>query len=225
MVFSGLFSYPILHYKIFRHQFVASGLFILGIVFISVITISKIKNQLYSLAFVCSLPMWSFQSVIAKWLMDTKLMSQFKYLFIHGAMGAILIGIILTFSMEIPCNAIFCYKGVLEDTWKSLSWMFSSDFILDIFCLFIITSVYNTFQVTTINLFTPTHNDASEALGSLISWIYMAYIENYKDKFNLSCQIIGFILIIVASLMYNEIIIIYMCNLNYYTRIEISKMK
>lgn len=159
--------------------------------------------------------------------METKLMSQFKYLFIHGAMGAILIGIILTFSMYIHCNAIFCYKGVkppvLEDTWNSLSWMFSSDFILDLFYLFIITSVYNTFQVTTINLFTPTHNDASEALGSLISWIYMAYIKKIKNQFHLSCQIIGFILMIVASLMYNEIIIIYTCNLNYYTRIEIAK--
>lgn len=226
MVFSGIFSYPILQYKIHRHQFVALVLFVIGVGIIAFQTISHsdLKNIIFLLS---TIIMWSCQSVVAKWLMETLLFSQFKYLFIHGLIGFGLLLVILIISPYIPCNQSFCYKGfgVLENTWDTLGWIMSKDYILHAIAGIIICAIYNIFQLTTIKLFNPTHNDASEALGSMLSWIYMDYIKGNGNNSNfiLPCQIVGYIIMIIASLMYNEIIIIQLCSLGFNTKKEIDK--
>lgn len=224
MIFSGLLSIPILHYKLFKHQVVAIGLFMAGISIIAFKTFEYTEGLYVGIIFIC-LVMWAFQTVTIKWIMTKFFISQFKFLFYHGFIGMTIFFVALIFTPYISCTqGKLCPSGVVEPTWETLSWILGSKLILNVLGLIIISCIYNIFLITTIKLFTPTHNDASESLGSLISWIYFDFIENNKTvEFILSCQIVGYSLMIIACLMYNEIIIVYMCNLGYYTKKEIAK--
>ena len=68
----------------------------------------------------------------------------------------------------------------------------------------------------------PTHRVVSDTLTSIIGFIISVILKN-KNTYNLYYTVIGDILIICGSLVFNEIIIIYVFKLGESTRQEIIR--
>lgn len=62
----------------------------------------------------------------------------------------------------------------------------------------------------------------SEILINFIVWIYYMILGQIRDEY-VYVSILGYVLIIIGCLVYNEIIICYVCLLSEYTKKQITK--
>ena len=230
-IFDALFYYFVLRLPIFRHQFFC--LIIIGICIVLIIIFEFIFQevslfltyghlcQVFLLSFICQF----FSAMIdsnEKYLFEYDNVNPFYALMFEG-----LFGFMLTFFYclyENPFKVLKDYKNNKEHS--------NSDFGILIFCLIIFTilsGLKNSFRVTTTKVYTPMTTTSLDyyILNPIYISIDFALGEDFinKGKRNYAHFFINLIIGIIISffsLVYNELLVLFFCNLEKDTYLQIS---
>ena len=229
-IFDALFYYFILKLNIYRHQFFC--LIIIGICLLLVIIFEFIFQEInifFSYGYLSGVIILSFIDQFFSAMTD----SNEKYLFeydnvnpFYALMFEGFFGFIFSFFYclyQNPFNVLKDYKNNKQHS--------KSDFSILIFCLIIyiiLSGLKNSFRVITTKVYTPM---TTTSLDYILNPIYIS-IEfalgddfMYKNKRNYAYFFINLIISLIISffsLVYNEFLILYICNLDKETHQQIS---
>ena len=223
--FYVLFSRVILGYQLYNHHFFSLIIIIISMTILLVIQfiysesynfLNLIFNSLY---FIFTISLYSLVNVLEKKYYDIYLGSPYHLMFIIG-----LISLVIILSYELIILMIFGVKdlffnGIIYQIKKNIeeySFLYIFIFIADILSAFLwIGGIH-----LTIYFFTPCHFIISESLSQIITSI----IKNTFEKYSYTIKIIIYIfytIVALASLIYNELIIINFGSLSVNTRKKI----
>ena len=216
----------ILKKGIFRHQFLSLIISFLGLIIIFIpffidliksddepikhIIISNILTIIESLFF-------SFHIVLVKYIIHDYYLSPFLCLLLNGIMSLIIIilGFIIT--------SIIDNNNIFLDALNVLKELKFKNYIHLLFIL-IIGSLYHTFTYLIIYYFSPILFCMSDIISPMLFMIFETFIvDKNVNKFDVSMKSSGYILVLFATLIYNEIIILNFCGFNKYTSKHIKQ--
>ena len=218
-----------LKYSIHRHHIVSIIIIGIGMSLVCLDTFSNIaissstiiEAVLYLLCYL----LYAIQDVIEKHIMEKEYISPFGLLFFEGLFGIIFLFILFCISFYIPA---YWYEAdtIGQCILEIFSFFFAENpFLLLYLFLFILASVgYNLFIVLTNYYFSPSHIIVSDTLSSIITWILTVITNkstNFTSHWYYVSKILGFILIFLGSLIYNEIIICHIHKLDENTKKQI----
>ena len=223
---SALCCYFILKFPIFRHQ-----LFSLIIILICLIIVIFSEyyfvyylgkndqiHYLLLLAFICQI-FNSFLDLVEKYLLEYDFVNPFKMLMIEGFFGSIITTayyFLPGISFEINNS-----KGIEESQFIILLVTF-------LIVYFLLSGARNSYRVTTNKLYSPmTRALADSILDPLLIIYYYFFDDDFKvdGKRNITYFIINLItsiIMVFCSCVYNELIILFCCKLEYDTHHEVS---
>lgn len=228
-VFVPLFSFIILKIKYYRHHFVAIGIGLFGFIFI-VISLFFPNNDQEKHSFIehlihllFSIP-FSLSLVLINQLFKYYFIDPFTFLFLDGIFCLLFsfIYIIIKILLILQKTDLFINNV------KKLSFIFLSPRISGLFiCIFIFSFLFYITNTLTLYYFTPTLLVMTDIISPVIRWIVDSLIAILIKDFNLNIKqsifkIIGYIFLIIASFIFNEIIICNFWKMNYNTIEEIK---
>ena len=217
LFFISILSKYILKNKIYKHQklslFIASiGLIIL---FIPILLEIEKRDILYNIIGVFSSIAYSLFLVIIKYLTHYYYMSPLLCILLVG-----IISIILSFLLFIIFSFIK-YKDLsfITDNLDFLNKIDNKFLIYFLFGLFF-GSILQILTVYVIYYFSPILLTVTDSISPMLSWIIdLIRNEPMKNPYiNISFNGTGYLIQLIAGLIYNEIIICNFCGLNEYTK-------
>lgn len=230
IIFTVFFSKIILNFPFYKHQKFSFILIILAILLIT--TLDIIYKSINLLTVVCYTGIYclmSIQKVLEKYSMEYLEITLYQLLSYEG-----LFGLLITIVYAIPLyylkcgvNWKFCIEEKsIDDIIMSFEYMFSDIFrVLDLIGIILTSLFLNVFNQFTSYKLSPNHRSVSETLSALLWWVLYDIIsdENQEGLLKLVIAPITYVLLICGCFVYNEIIIIYICELEYDTTKEIRK--
>lgn len=227
--FMSLLNWKFLHLEIFLHHKVAILIVGIGYIIISInrlisFILDNVFILYYLILFFIIHSVYSVKQINDKIIMEKYFMSPYILLFYQGIIG--LIFCILTvgvFSIIHAINAQFLGKYLeyfMLDTFSQLVDVFKLDAVNGCLLLLTITGVFvNIIFMLIKQFFSPTHRSIADSLNAFSTWAYLfcfTISENMDTKWELKklLDILGYIVIIIGSLMYNELLIIHRANLD-----------
>lgn len=212
LIVSSLFCKLLLNYKLYRHHFVALGIYGIGMIVLFVILLTNIlsNEQLGGifirmiLGIACCIGT-SVKEIAEKWLMYFKFKSPFWILFYEGLIGSIgslLFFMIFNNDTNIPFNYSFDFS-------KNFLWL--SFFFLTTVCLHI-------FNIQLNNKFSPSFRAIADTIFSLE--FYMLWDESLASY---AIIYAGLIPMFIGSLIYNEIIVLPFLSLDQFTKAAVDE--
>lgn len=204
LFFSAIQSYFVLNMKIYSHQQISMIIMFCGTLFFILITKSYMEFGLIEFLFQIILNFLITLSLcINKFILEIYYISPFMILFIQGIFGIILDFLIIFILNKLDTLIISDFSFFLKNV-NILNLLMYSFFysLTEIFIL--LTNFY----------FSPTMVLVSDYISAFA-------LELYRD--NKWYKIIGYFILLVGCFVYNEIIIINFCNLNKFTKREISR--
>ena len=222
-----LFSKLILNYSFYKHHFLGIIIFIIGI-FVYYCNQIKFAFKLEIFLRLLVLSFYSLQDVLEKYILTQSFISPFQLLFYEGSIGIILtfvISLISSYTLGDEYSNIKCLGTIFENFRKIPVEINESKILILYIILLLISSIgYNTFSLLTIYYYTPTYIYVTEDIA-LFLMIFINLIMNYGSiKFDAYyfISILGGIFLLIGSFIFNEIITLHFCGLNYNTKEEIK---
>lgn len=222
IIFTGILCYLILKTFMYIHQILSCFFIIIGLVLINYSTFTVVLDSMVVLVSVIGFDLLlSCQEVFEKYVILNMGISVYRLLFVEGLFGVALTIIGFVCANNITCSWDFC--GGESNKVENVSLMLNSiNWRIGVYLfLFYLASIgLNIFAMLTNYCFTPTHRSVAYTFHSCFWWMLMLIIQpssqNSTSSFIL--QIIGYVLMIIGSLIYNEIIILGCFSLDQYTR-------
>ena len=235
LLFISLLCKLFLSHKLYSHQISAVVLILIGMVInlstLLMLKIDVLKHNdtlkaigLFLLCFIIS----SIQVVGEKYLFNKYKISPYDLMFYEGLFGVIFLLISEGFLYYFTCPNFIseCNHGTHYNITFDFITLFQKNRYFLLYILFwLLSNAYiNYFGRQAVFYYSPTTESISDALGGIVFYIYArfsipdsdSYIESY-------IPFIGYFFIILGSLMYNEIIILYVFGLEENTMKEVSK--
>ena len=213
----------ILKKGIFKHQLLSLSISFLGFIifFIPYFTGIKlegdtIKNIIISHIFtVIEAIFYSLYLVLSKYLMHNYYLSPFLCILQIGIISFIIsiLGYIFLYIYESE-NALYAAFDLLKNI--------KLKYYIILFFIYIFVCIYHIFIFLVVYYFSPILSCISDIVNPLISMIVEAMMDRYYE-FYLVEKSLGYILILISALIYNEIIILNFCGCNEYTSICIKE--
>ena len=225
LFFLGILSYIILNYQIYIHQKISISLSMIGMIFIIISTLITYYEYIAIDKFflLCLGPIFtSMGIVLEKNIMQNRGVSSYQLLFIKGIFGAI-----ITFAFFFGlCSIDSLGLTIFRPEFPFLTLEYIGYPILSIILMFL----FNLFYVQTNYYFTPCHTAVCDTISSLSAWVGLLmetpkdfkYKEEYLVLFNVF-HVIGYILITVSVIIYNEFVIFSFCGMDVNTKEMISQ--
>ena len=211
--FLSLFSKIILKNNIYNHQILALSFSFIGLILIFIPTILIIKKEdiKINIYFFFTSITFSLYLILIKYLTHVYYISIYLcLLFIGVASTLITIIYFLVYSFIVYNDFSFFIDSM--DFSKV-----GKFFPVYIFLIFIFGAFLQTFSFLVIYYFSPTLLIVTDVITPLLLWIIKIIFEG-ESFLNIIFYGIGYSIALVASLIYNEIIICNFCNLNKYTK-------
>lgn len=214
-------SYFCLKKEIYRHQWFSIVIIICGFFIPIVMEVIDAKIDYHQIFFYfLNYSVLATRDTTEKWLMETMQIGPTLLLFLQGLIGMIASWLLIGLSYEIrPLPSNFFYidvgKAFTAINDHNMSW----------YCLgcFIGSIVYNLFYVLTKYYFSPILVAIGDSFSIITLFTISIIINDFEHPMNSALVISGYSVILIACLVYNEIIILYCCKLEEYTRKEIRK--
>ena len=223
---SALCCYFILKFPIFRHQIFSLIIILICLIivifseyyFVYYLGKNDQIHYLLLLAFICQI-FNSFLDLVEKYLLEYDFVNPFKMLMIEGFFGSIITTayyFLPGISFEINNS-----KGIEESQFIILLVTF-------LIVYFLLSGARNSYRVTTNKLYSPmTRALADSILDPLLIIYYYFFDDDFKvdGKRNIAYFIINLatsIIMVFCSCVYNELIILFCCKLEYDTHHEVS---
>lgn len=216
LFFIVILSYFILKYPIYRHQKFSIVLVLLGITLTSIF---KFTNDKTTSNYAISIPtylavyfLFSCREVFQKWLMEYQNQTPIKIVVSESIFGIVNLLIVL-FSVQ---NS-YGFNNVTE--------LFYQMFKLNVVGYFIgyllLSFLYAFFAIFTKYYYSPTVMSVAYSL-SIMLWNIIILVEIQSNNDWYYQYLPGYLLLFLGCLLYNEIIILYFCGLDEYTKKEIT---
>ena len=221
----GILSYIILNYQIYIHQKISISLSMIGMIFIIISTLITYYEYIAIDKFflLCLGPIFtSMGIVLEKNIMQNRGVSSYQLLFIKGIFGAI-----ITFAFFFGlCSIDSLGLTIFKPKVSFLTLEYIGYSILSIILMFL----FNLFYVQTNYYFTPCHTAVCDTISSISAWVGLLmetpkdfkYKEEYFFLFNVF-HVIGYILITISVIIYNEFVIFSFCGMDVNTKEMISQ--
>lgn len=227
-IFVPIFTYIILKTKYYRHHFVSIIIGLVGFLFIILSLFCQNEDDnpsfkdhlvhiLYSIPFSLSL-------VLIKYLFINYFISSFSFLFLNG-----IFCLLFSFFYILFENLFLDQRDLFLTNLKNILFVFQYLRIFGLFiCILICTFGYYLSSVVTLYLFTPTLFVMTDILSPILIWIINNIVNIIKDYMNINIKesifkFIGYIFLIIACIIFNEIIICNFCEMNYNTIQQIEE--
>ena len=220
--FSGILCYFTIRIKLYRHHLFSLILIFIGLSIIIIYEIICKENGTMSrnyypliLTIVSNLGR-TFLDTTEKYLFDSNNVNIFTVMMIEGGINTISLFIYYYFDGHPNQSEKLDFKKPKES--RNLNIFI---FILLIVLYFIFTGLRNIYRVSTIKFYSPMVRALTEAIFDPFIFGFKNR-DKWKETFyliNLSCLV----LMVFASLVFTEFIVLYCCNLEYYTHLEITK--
>ena len=221
---SALFFYFLLKLPIHKHHFFSLSviLFCLIIIIISEYIFQYIHVKKFTFKLLLIFFIHFFNSLldsIEKYLLEYDFVNPFKTLMLEG-----IFGFILTFIYSFLENSFIEIKEYYDNN-KKLNFSF---FIFCLLLYFMLSGGRNAYRVVTNKIYSPMTKSLTDYFLNPIVIIYYFIIENdfrcgeKKSIFYFCLNFIFSIIIDICSCVYNEILILFFCDLEYNTHKEIA---
>ena len=239
----------ILNYPIYLHSAISLILFFIGFCcyyyHANFIQFTEFNWQYYILLFIGSFST-SLQLVLEKYIMEQKFISPYLLLFVEGIIGLVINTIVFiilyTYCRNIDTGDITSfisdskdYYTIIENFSTILPTIMENKILIFILILFTITNFLEELFIVLTNYYLfPSYVCTSNSSSSFVMWIILElYIlaslskvltKEELNKFLTQSFVsgIGIIVFMIGILLYNEIIIIYVCGMDKNTKKEIS---
>lgn len=204
----------ILKYKVYCHKYMSMAIIAIGVVIVNIVfDYSTIEWYWIILSFL-SLLLYAFKYTGEKWLMLNRHFNPMLILLLEGVFGLVL-SLLILLGIYIYC--LSCkYHSVCSNLnpFDSFGIIETFGFIIRI----IISALLNVCLFQTNYYFMPTLLVVSDVLSSFLDWVVKTII----SKHLITLALVGYIIILLGALVYNEIIILHFCALDYYTKTMIA---
>ena len=214
ITFIPIFSKIILKQNIYRHQYFSLFLSYIGFFFISIINILKIEtsdikdNILLFIAYTG----FSLNSVLIKNLTDNYYVSPFSCLLFEGIGSLILI---IIFNIV---YSLVTFEDLSIITNITIILNFSSK-LFYLFLYLFIDIIYEILTVLVIYYFSPILLMVSDIISPILYFTFGLIINKEKVKLlNIIFHYLGYFIVLICALIYNELIIFNCFELNIYTK-------
>ena len=210
-IYSPIFCKFILKENIYRHHYFSLGIGIIGIVLVSIPVGLKFSDNdkmpnLYNFIVATSITLFF---VIIKYVMTEYYISIFKIYLIVSVVSIILEFIVFIITSLIKYQDLSYFKELFvfknnEDT---------GNIILYFILAFIFTTISQALLALVLLYFSPLLLMVTHIISPFLNWIFTAIHEG-QELPDIILYPIGYLIVVFASLIYNEIIILNFCGLN-----------
>lgn len=230
-IFVPLLSYFLLKTKYYKHHFVSIGIDLFGFIFIILALISEEEEEkhpyyIHLIHFSFSFP-FSLSLILIKYLFMHYFIKPFTYLFIDGILCVILSFLYIIIKCILILNDIDLFKNNIINIFLIFNNADKGVILLFIFII-ILTFFYHVAKTVSLYFFSPTLFVMTDILSPVMTWIidkiYKKIRNNEKLDIKVSIfKIIGYFFMIIACILFNEVIICNFWNLDYYTNKQIEE--
>lgn len=215
----GLSKLPF-EYPIHRHQVVSIILIIIGEIIVYIV--DDVFNPL-DLLFVFWYFIQALLFVNTKWLMNQRYVTPFRIVGFKGLFGVIITVALIAIANSIECEEylnLFCDRDYIE-TFGYFAEIFSDVVTCSSYLLFALTCFLLNSGYEIINMaYNPNHFAVTSTVSSVLQIICSAIVNGSLDQ--LTLHLIGNVFVLLGCIMYNEVIIVHFCGLEFNTRAQIE---
>ena len=224
--FMSILSWKSLHIEIFKHHTIVIIIVGIGFITISVNRLISYSTDVFPLQYLILFflihSIYSIKQINDKYIIDKLYMSPYVLLFYQGIIGfAICLVILGLFSIIHAIDDTFLSSNLTyfeNDTFSQVWDVFHLNAINGYLILLTITGTFvNIIFMLIKKFFSPTHRSIADSLNAFSTWAYLFCFSNTEwtiqwDWLKL-LDIFGYLVIIIGSLMYNELLIVHVSNL------------
>ena len=215
VIFNTIFCKIILGYPIYRHQLLSLILILIGWIFISIpIFIKLTTNDIYyNVLFFFGAIFYPLYLVLLKYIIENYFISVYLDMFFIGVTLLIISTILTIINSAMVYSNMYDLINIFD---------FAYDKLL-IFLAFASGTIVKYIFCVIIDKFSPNIFVLTNVISSIITWIYnVGYKKKPETTPNLVCLSIGYFIILISCLIYNEIIVLHFCKLNQNTNVFIE---
>lgn len=244
LFFICVLSKVILKKQIYRHQYLGIGILILGLTFVGLKSllednIEEAKNPFIGFILtLLGLIFSSIENIFQERFMTIYNVHPSQLVGFEGLWGFIMYIILLIIFQFISCdkwNIIIkegiCFKNIedktyIEDSIFALEQMWDNKSLLLLYIFYVVSmSLYNIVGINLTKLVSSLARVIVDEVRVVFIWSFFLFfspVKGTEESFHFY-QFIGYIFLVLGTLIYNEILTISFCNLNYYTRNKIEE--
>ena len=227
IIFSTLLCYLTLRIKIYRHH-----KFSLLVIIICLITITRLEIilfhdkydaselKIYYLILIFVSISYPLFDTIEKYLFEVDFINPFFLLIVEGPFEILLMS--TSFLIDIPWKEIADLKKELIENDINIY-----IFIFLLFLYFIISGFKNIYGIYTIKLYSPMVRALADSIKDPLLLVYHLFLNDNKDikldSFFFWINLLISLIFIFFSFIFNEFLILYFCQLEHETFLEIRK--
>jgi len=244
ILFTALFSVIFLGNKLYRHHFVALFVVISGLLLVGVSSMVSSKggesNSFWGFLLVIVAQLFSAtQFIVEEKFMKSYKCHPLKAVGWEGIWGASLYIIVLIIFQFVPCepNTDFS-KNVCsvddEDNWKLENTAFAfrqmgSDGTLLFNCILYVCSiaVFNFVGISVTKYASSPARAVIDTVRTVFVWLFflIPWVSEEKREHFEWLQLIGFILLVIGTVLYNEVVVLPFAGLDQYTKSALKEKK
>jgi drug/metabolite transporter (DMT)-like permease len=244
LFFVCLWSKIFLKNPIYRHAFLGVGSLIFGLSLVGLNAVlfdnKKVaKNPIVGIALLCTSQFFSStEYVFQEKFIKHYDVHPFQLVGFEGLWGVCMYTILLIIFQFVSCDkwGDSLKEGIcsvnddnkyhIEDSIFAFRQMWDKKAILVVYIFYVVSiALYNIVGINLTKLVSSTARAVVDTVRTVFIWLFFLCFEpvkNTKEKFHI-LQFIGFCFLVFGTLVYNEIVVIPFCNLDYYTRDNIRK--
>ena len=239
LIFICLLSKVILKNEIYSHQYLGISILILGLVIVGIKSVLFDEKQVAREPVVGIILLFlsqffnSIENIIQEKFIKKYIIHPSQLVGFEGLWGCCMYIILLIAFQNISCDSWsktiikgICFtnnenESYIEDSKFALKQMWNNKSLLILYILFVVSiALYNLVGIKLTKLVSSTARVVVDEVRTVFIWSFFIIFEPVKDtKENFHyLQLIGYIFLVVGTIIYNEILAIPFCNLDYNTR-------
>ena len=206
----------ILGYPIYRHHLLSLILIIIGWILISIPIFIKLTTDdiYYNILFFFEAIFYPLYLALLKYIIENYFISVYLCKFFIGIISLIISIILTIINSAMIYSNMYDLINIFDFSYDKLLFFFA--FVSGIIVQFIFGVI--------IDIFSPNIFVLTNVISSIIKWIHnVCFKSNFDTTSNLICLSIGYFIILISCLIYNEIIILHFCNINQDTNVDINR--
>ena len=243
LFFVCLWSTLYLKNPLYRHAVLGVGTLIFGLILVGINAIindqgSVARNPVVGIILLCTSQFFSStEYVLQEKFIKHYEVHPFQLVGFEGLWGVCMYSILLIIFQFVHCNdwsealQEICFKDdegdfLVENSIFAFRQMWDNINLLIVYIFYVVSiALYNIVGINLTKLVSSTARAVVDTVRTVFIWLFFLYftpVEGTEEHFHV-LQFIGFILLVLGTLIYNEILVLPFWKLDYYTRDNIAK--
>ena len=231
--FTAMFSIAFLRRRLYRHHVTSLLLIVGGValvgagpIVLDTDTDGETSEMLGIILIIISQVFHGFMFITEEKLFSKYYLKPLKVVGFEGLWGFLVYVIILIIFQQIDChNPDFCEYGYLEDSIDALHQIGNNPGLLGlVISVMFSIAMFNFFGVSVTKYASSAQRATLDISRTVLIWVFfLAYPGDGSETFNY-IQLLGFLVLIVGTLVYNEIVVVPFWGFNLYTKDALRRL-